>query len=120
MGHSDVRNLLLRSVRYLAGDSIPVETNAPESVHIGLTRSLQAPGEYIFSLVNTTSGPVRPLRGLLPVHDISVRLNLEGEFSNYKILRSGEGAKVSYDNGGVNIRLSKLNDFFAVHLVMMS
>lgn len=119
MGHSDVRNLLLRSVRYLAGDSIPVETNAPESVHIGLTHSLQAPGEYIFSLVNTTSGPVRPLRGLLPVHDISVRLNLEGKFGNYKILRSGEGAQVAYNNGRVEIRLSKLTDFFAVHLVMM-
>ena len=116
MGHPDVRNLLLRSVRYLLGDFIPVETNAPESVHIGLTRSLQFPNEYIFSLVNTTSAPVRPLRSLIPVHDLSVKLNLAGKLEQYKILRSNGSAKVTYSNERIEIKLEKLDDFFAVHL----
>ena len=69
--------------------------------------------------MNTTSGPVRPLRGLLPVYDISVKLNLEGKLGNYKILRSNGDARVAYNNRRVEIQLSKLEDFFAVHLVMM-
>ncbi len=119
MGHPDVRNLLLRSIKYLAGGSIPVETDAPESVHIGLTRSAPAPGEYIFSLVNTTSAAVRPLRSLLPVHDINVKLNLEGKFSSHKILRSNSEATIANRNGLIEIKVSKLEDFFAVHLMMI-
>jgi hypothetical protein len=59
IGHPDPRNLLLRSIRHLAGNTIPIESNAPSSVHIALTKSLLKPREYILSLVNTTSGFVR-------------------------------------------------------------
>ena len=99
--HPDVRNLLARSVRYLAGDFIGLETNAPESVHTGLTRSLENPKEYIFSFVNTTSGPVRPLRNLLPVYDLSVQLNLEGKLNRYQgtsIARRREGCLCKGEN----------------------
>jgi hypothetical protein len=64
IGHSDVRNLLLRSVKLFLGDENSLESNAPESVHIGLTESWKNPGEYILSLVNTSAGPVRPVRKL--------------------------------------------------------
>ena len=116
--HPDVRNLLVRSVRYLAGDSLALETNAPESVHIGLTRSLENPKEYVFSFVNTTSGPVRPLRSLLPVYDLSVKLRLDGKLAGHKILRAQGEAKVASVNGTVEVKLSKLEDFFAVHFTM--
>jgi hypothetical protein len=115
--HPDVRNLLARSIRYLAGDSIQVETNAPESVHIGLTRSLQNSNEYIFSLVNTTSGPVRPLRNLLPVHQLQVRLNLGGGLISHKVLRTQGDQTITLVGGQVEIKVSKLEDFFCVHLV---
>jgi len=118
MGHPDMRNLLLRSVKHLAGNSMVIETNAPESVHIGLTRSIQVPGEYIFSLVNTTSGPVRPLRSLIPVHDIEVKLNLVGKFVKYKLLKHAGESNVAFSNGRIELRLKKLDDFFAVHLTM--
>ena len=116
--HPDVRNLLARSVRYLAGDSIGLETNAPESVHIGLTRSLENPKEYIFSFVNTTSGPVRPLRNLLPVYDLSVQLSLEGKLNKYKVLRAQGDVKIVSAKGKIDIKVGKLEDFFAVHLTM--
>ena len=116
--HPDVRNLLARSVRYLAGNFIGLETNAPESVHTGLTRSLENPKEYIFSFVNTTSGPVRPLRNLLPVYDLSVQLNLEGKLNRYKVLRSQGDVKVTTVKGKIDLKLSKLEDFFAVHFSM--
>jgi hypothetical protein len=116
--HPDVRNLLVRSVRYLAKDSMMLETNAPESVHTGLTKSLENTGEYIFSFVNTTSGPVRPLRNLLPVYDLSVKLNLDGKLNNYKVLRAQGDVKVVSAKGRIDIKLAKLEDFFAVHLTM--
>ncbi|MEO5602297.1 MAG: beta-galactosidase trimerization domain-containing protein, partial [Cyclobacteriaceae bacterium] len=119
MGHPDMRNLLSRSVRYLAGEAIRVETTAPESVHIGFTHSVSAPNEYIFSLVNTTSGPVRPLRSLVPVFDIIVKLTLEGKLGNYKILRENSETNLRHRNGRVEINLDKLEDYFSVHLTMI-
>lgn len=121
MGHPDVRNLLKRSIQYLAGDSIPVETNAPDSVHIGLTHSIVSPGEYIFSLVNVTSGPVRPLRSLQPVHDIQVKLRLkEKSLDRYSVLRVQGNYKVTQSSGEIEIRLDTLQDYFSIHLVMRS
>jgi hypothetical protein len=57
-----------------------VEINAPPSVILGLTTSLKEKGQYILSLVNTTSGPVRPIRELIPVQDIVVKkLKFQGK-----------------------------------------
>lgn len=116
MGHPDMRKLLLRSIRYLANDAIQVETTAPESVHTGLTRSLVSRGDYIFSLVNTTSAPVRPLRRILPVSDLSVKLDLGGQLKNYKVLKSDGETIVEEANGKISIHISKLNDYFSVLL----
>lgn len=118
MGHPDVRNLLARSIRYLAEGTICIETNAPESVHIGLTRSLYARGEYIFSLVNITSGPVRPLRSIIPVNDLNIKLRLGGALKGHKVLRSQGNCHVKEKNKEVNIRLDTLQDFFCIHLTI--
>lgn len=119
VGHQDPRNLLLRSVRYLAGDAIPVETDAPSSVNVGLTRSLSKPREYILSLVNTTSGPGRPLRELIPVNGISVRLRLEGGgVLRHQVLMCQGECEVRASGGVVEVSVSRLEDFFAVHVEM--
>ncbi|WP_276373214.1 alpha-amylase family protein [Chryseolinea sp. H1M3-3] len=117
--HPDVRNLLARSIKYLAGNSLILETTAPESVHVGLTQSIQNPNEYIFSLVNTTSGPVRPLRSLLPVYNISVKLSLGKKLTNYKVLRSNGESSVVDRNGVVEVEVKKLEDFSSVSLTTM-
>ena len=61
---------------------------------------------------------MRPLRALLPVYDLSVKLNLDGKLSSYKVLRSQGDTRVVVVGGKVEIKLNKLEDFFAVHLVM--
>jgi hypothetical protein len=116
MGHPDMRNLLLRSIRYLAGGTIPIVTNAPESVHAGLTQSAASPGEYVFSLVNTTSGPVRPIRNIVPVHDIHVTLTLGSNPVSYKLLSPVSGIKIEFINGKVEILIDRLEDYFSVFL----
>lgn len=119
IGHPDPRNLLLRSFRYLAGNTIPVETNAPSSVNIGLTKSLTKPGQYILSLVNTTSGPVRPIRELIPVNNIRVKFRLEGRsVSQHEILACQGDCQVKTSGQNLDLQISKLEDFFALYIQM--
>ncbi len=113
--HPDARNLLTRSIRYLAQNSILLETNAPESVHAGLTQSQRNPKEYIFSIVNTTSGPVRPLRNLLPVFDIQSKLKL-GSLRRFKMLRSNAEDSVRNDEGTIRVDVKRLDDYFSVQI----
>ena len=119
IGHPDPRNLLLRSIRYLAGKFIPIDSNAPSSVHIGLTKSIKEQGHYILSLVNTTSGPFRPIRELVPVSNIQVKLILEGKsLRQHKVLRSQGDCSVAYNEGQITIKISRLDDFCAIHFQM--
>jgi len=119
VGHQDPRNALLRSIRYLAGSSIPIESTAPPSVYIGLTESRLKPGHYILSLVNTTSGPVRPIRELIPVNDIRVKLRLDGKsVASHKVLRKQGEVKVKVNGQNLDLNISKLDDFCAIHIQM--
>ena len=118
-GHPDPRNLLLRSIRHLTDKGINIITDAPSSVHIGLTRSLHHPGQYVLSMVNTTSAPVRPIRELIPVSDISVKLKLnEKLLSRHKVLRCQGECKVKVAGEVLEFNISRLEDFFAVHIEM--
>jgi hypothetical protein len=119
IGHPDVRNLLLRSIRLLEGSSMILETSAPESVHIGLTKSLLKQGLYILSIVNTTSGPVRPVRSLVPVYNINVRLNLDGKsLDNIEVLRSQGNYSIKTKELSLYLHIDKLEDFCAFSLQM--
>jgi hypothetical protein len=119
VGQQDPRNLLLRSIRYLAGSAIPIETTAPPSVYIGLTESRLKPGQYILSFVNTTSGPVRPIRELVPVNNIRVKLRLDGKsVASHKVLRAQGDVKVTTKGQNVELSISKLKDFCAIHVQM--
>ncbi|RPI22022.1 MAG: hypothetical protein EHM61_23325 [Acidobacteria bacterium] len=119
LGHPDLRQLLLRAVRLLAGSSIPVESTAPESVHIGLTRSARRRGDYVLSLVNATSGPGRPVRRLVPVSDIKVKLRLEERaLEDYQVLRAQGSCVLQQKDGELELRISRLEDFCALHIRM--
>jgi hypothetical protein len=118
-GHPDPRNLVLRAIRHLGGSALMIETTAPSSVHIGLTKSLLVPGQYVLSLVNTTSGPVRPVRELIPVHDIEVKVRLDGKsMASHKVLRTQGDCQLKSNGQNIQLRLGKLKDFCAVHIQM--
>lgn len=117
LGHPDVRRPLERAVRHLASGELPiVETTAPTSVHLGLTRSLATPSEFILSFVNTSSAPERPLRELLPVGPISVTLKLGGPLAERRVLRAPGACEVTSDGELIRIKLERLEEFAAVHL----
>lgn len=116
-GHPDPRHLLLRSVKHLLGSHTILDSNAPSSVNIGLTHSLSNPDHYILSLVNTTSGPMRPVRELIPVHDLWVKLSLSGRsVGHHTTLRSQGTCQLAMEGQQVVIRLSTLHDFYAVSI----
>ena len=119
IGHADPRNLLGRAIQYLVGKEIPVETNAPPSVNLGLTTSLKEKGQYILSLVNTTSGPVRPIRELIPVQDIIVKIKIPGgSYLESKILKCQGNCTVNKSGDGFEVKISKLQDYFSMHFTM--
>lgn len=119
MGHPDMRNLLDRGIRYLSGSTLPLTSTAPESVHIGLTASASAPGQYILSLVNTTSGPGRPVQQLIPVNDITVTLHLPfSALKNYVVLNSAGPCLVELRSDIVHIAIDRLEDFCAISIEM--
>lgn len=119
VGHQDPRNMLLRSIRHFAGNDIPITTNAPSSVHIGLTRSLTKPGQYNLSLVNTTSGPVRPIREIIPVSNIKINLRLDGAaMTSHKVMRTQGTCLVKSNGQNIELNISKLEDFCAVSIQM--
>ena len=121
VGHPDVRNLLSRSVRHLLGNAKLMETNAPSSVHIGFTRSRVRAGHYIISLVNTTSGPVRPIRELIPITDIELKLRMEEKsLKNHKVLRCQGDCRIASKGPELTLRISRLTDFFAASIEMNS
>jgi hypothetical protein len=120
IGHADPRNLLKRAIQYLVGKEIPVETNAPPSVNLGLTTSLKEKGQYILSLVNTTSGPVRPIRELIPVQDITVKIKIPGgSYKESKILKCQGNCTVNKSGDGFEVKISKLQDYFSMHFTMV-
>ncbi|MDI6402744.1 hypothetical protein QLX67_12120, partial [Balneolaceae bacterium ANBcel3] len=119
MGHPDLRNTLNRSIRYLIQPDIPVSTNAPESVHIGLTQSYSHPGRYVCSLVNTSTAPKRPMRTLIPVRDIEVTLRLDGRsMKKYSVLRSQGDVELSHNQNEIRFKVRQLDDFCALHIEM--
>lgn len=119
VGYPAPRTLLLRSIKDLAGNAIPIETNAPASVNIGLAKSRLKPGQYVLSLINTTSGPVRPIRELIPVNNIKVKLYLDGKsVASYNVLRCQGDCQVNSNGQNLELNISKLEDFCAVHIQM--
>jgi hypothetical protein len=117
IGHSDPRNLLARAYKYLLQKDILIETNAPPSVNLGLTNSRNNNGQFILSLVNTTSGPQRPIRQVLPVHRISINFNIPGRsLKSFKVLKSQGDCQIEQDEHQIKIHLSKLEDYFSVFI----
>lgn len=116
IGHPDFGHLLVRSLHYLAPSADFVASNAPASVQISVTHSLDLPKTYILSLTNTSSAPDRPMRALIPVYSILVNLKLPGQLRGYRTLKSATPFKVSAANEGWDIRLEKLTDFATLYL----
>lgn len=115
MGHPDARSLLVNAVKNLAPSALILKTNAPSTVHIGLTASSLNRGQYILSLVNTSGGK-RPLRELIPVYHIEIEFELgNGSLKDHRILRSQGDVHINRKATKVIIHVEILVDFTSIY-----
>jgi hypothetical protein len=114
-GHQDYGNMLKNTIEDLQPNPM-IKTNAPESVHINITKN-EAEKCYIISLINITSAPVRPIRTIIPVSDITVDLNLQDEekISDSRILINSDAIEMVNNSDNVlNLKVKKLDEFVSV------
>lgn len=120
-GHEDFLNLMNGFIRWEMQQGPVLESNAPESVHIALTRQYPSQNDLVLSLVNTTSGTTRPVRDLLPVYDINVKLVLAADsVLEWKALRQEGNVGISSEREGgnliISVELEKLQEFTSVYI----
>jgi hypothetical protein len=109
--HDDFRLLLRNAVRHLIGEDILIHTNAPESVHVHLIKKPEQ-GAYIVSLVNCSSTPYRPLRKIIPVSDIVLKLSLEKDIQwDVSVVYGKEEYVYKQEGDVVQIHLNTLQEF---------
>ena len=113
--HEDFRYTMRNAINYLLDGSAALTTNAPESVHINLTKNIDGTNNtYILSLVNHTSSPTRPIRSLVPVNNIKVKLNLPGyNLYSHKVLRS-EGNVDINGTSEIDIDIETLKEYCSI------
>ncbi len=115
-GHPDFRLTLANAARLLLGDDLALRTNAPESVHVALTRRHggDPAAPWVLSLVNHTSGPGRPLRTLVPVRGLRVELRLGP--ARYRVLKAEGAVTVRSDRKGTVVEMERLDEFCSILL----
>ncbi len=117
-GHEDFINSFYNAVEWASG-GFSFRAQVPESVHVALTCDRERPGRKVISFVNATSGPFRPVRSLLPVYGLEVRitgLSLKGarslrEESEIEVLEQQQGGEKQ-----IVIRIPCLREFSSVFL----
>lgn len=98
-------------------------TNAPASVHVQAIWTGENQDGIMVSLVNHTGTMYRPVRELVPVHDIEVTMTLNGTLGKTRTLRAESEAEVlRIDNkdGTVTVKmvLKCLEEFAAFYIGM--
>jgi hypothetical protein len=111
IGHPDYHQLLVNGIMTLLENKPSLTTNAPSSVHVYLNRDRMNEGRYQLSLVNTSSGLDRPLRNLIPVHDIEVRFASTIDSG----LKISEG-ETTIEFKGDMVRIGRIDEFCSLVL----
>jgi len=119
-GHRDFTTVLRNALDYLLEGRQHVRSNAPSSVHWTLNR---AGNGFVLHAVNTTSGPKRPVLELVPVHDIQVELELEGNaVTEFQVLKSDAAVTLERTeplHGGLirlRIRIERLDEYSGIYM----
>ena len=120
-GHEDFLNLYLGACNWVMRGDAVIETDAPESVHVVLTRKVSSPEELVLSVVNTTSGTARPVREVLPVFHTKIRISLDAKsVVKWKTLRQEGKVSISSEREGgklvISVELEKLQEFTSVYI----
>ena len=129
-GHDDYFNLMSNSLNYLCKQGWSLETDAPDSVHAGLTRHMDC-GSYLLSFVNVASSGGRAIRQLINTYSFNATLRLPvKELVSVKTIYPSSPAEKSasdsdstvtvtgsaHENGKLvlGLRIPSFKEFFAI------
>lgn len=113
-GMSDTADLFAGIVEEMLSDRI-CSTDAPSSVQIHLTENRNG---LFLGLVNSTSAPERPLKNLLPVRNISLKIRNTSHYSGGSFLNRNESpsGEIRVEKDYIHITINTLDDFQMIHL----
>ena len=115
-GHPDYGILLRNAVLWTSGGGRQlIETDAPPSVHISVTRQ-DAVGRTVLHLVNYCGGYRRPITHTQPVPDIRISVRVDGVASRARLLRTGSEIPMELKDGRVVVTVPVVEEYEAVVL----
>ena len=112
-GHEDYTEVYKNAIDYAVGGSYGMETNAPRSVHVNAI--MDKAGNLTIALINCTGTSQRPLKEVVPIYDIAIKVPLKTRKLSGSEILWGEG-DVSVSGEFAEIRVKKLNEFASFHL----
>lgn len=89
-----------------------VETNAPASVHV---QTIQVKGGLMVSLINHTGTMYRPVREVVPVHDIQVKVHTAAVDTRV-LYDSVGGVTTAIGETEVTVTVPKLDEFVSIYI----
>lgn len=108
-GHEDYTEIYKNAIDFASGGDYTLETNAPRSVHVNAITDKA--GNLVISLVNCTGTSQRPLKEVVPVYAISVKVRGR-KITASEALYGDVGVS---DSGDITVK--ELDEFASVHLV---
>lgn len=118
-GHEDYTELYKNAVDFVTGRDYTLESNAPRSVHINAVIDRKNPANMIISLVNVSGTSQRPLKEIIPVRDIQIRLPLKRKkLGNSKVLW-GENVAIEAKEAELVITVDKLDEFASIQISLV-
>ena len=114
-GHEDYIDLYMGALQHVLSAPLCLTTDAPHAVHAALMEDPAVPGDYVLSLVNTCGAQRRPIRQVMPVYDLTVRLN-GCKLDSLENMLNAEDFRAENVENGIELHIPKLSMFAAVHI----
>lgn len=118
-GHDDYIDLYMGALNYVLREPLFLTAKAPHGVHVALMEDPAAPGDLVLSLVNTCGAQRRPIREVVPVCDLRIRLRGCALTSLENMLHAEDFTACAAEEDGipcVDILIPKLSMFAAAHI----
>ena len=118
-GHEDLIQTFENAVRWAGRDAFSYTASAPHSVHISMTEDVENPRRRVFSLVNTSGAGLRPVREVLPVYGIRIRIP-GTRLKDYRVLRREGSCSVKEEQGDTGtdivLEISCIKEYTAIYV----
>jgi hypothetical protein len=115
-GHEDFTEIYKNSIDYVTNADYSLTSNAPRSVHINMIADQTNRSRVVVAMVNTTGTSQRPMKELVPVYDIIIRIPLQNKTLQHSSVLWGKDIEVSTDCDFAIISVKRLDEFASVEL----